>query len=54
MQKQILCAPRKPSVISTASASFQKARIDFDVNFGGGRSASLKHFGFNASPPRGL
>ena len=52
MHKHRLCAPRNSAVVSTFPESFLKAREKLDANMCGGRSASLKHFGFNVSPPR--
>lgn len=52
MHKHRLCAPRKSAVILSSPASFLKVRINLDVIMCGGRHASLKHFGFNVSPPR--
>ena len=47
-----LCASRKSvEILSLSPASFLIARIHFDANLSGGRPASLKHFGFNVSPP---
>ncbi len=52
MHEQRLCAPRKSAVVSTSPASFLKARTELDAHMSGGSPASLKHFGFNVSPPR--
>jgi hypothetical protein len=51
MPKHRLCARRKSAVILSSPASFLNAHINLDAILYGGRLASLKHFGFNVSPP---
>jgi hypothetical protein len=51
MHEHRLCAPRKSAVILSSPTSFLKVCINLDAIMCGGRPASLKHFGFNVSPP---
>jgi hypothetical protein len=46
-----LCARRRSISSMTPSGMFLSSQIALDADFCFGMSASLKHFGFNVSPP---